>query len=603
MAKEITLSELANTAKSKTVTPASNLKPAQPKRSPEELKMTPGQVAKQLAGKNGRPEKVEDDSVTPPLVENAFSSMYNTIRERKERIENELMPIVRANAEEMALEQQMEDLGIENPNEENENNESTEESNDTSASSDDLDIDKFNIDEDDFLNDDEEEEVAEEVPTNMNDYITDKVNDDEQEEQEPINDSVDGDREDDTKEPEVESEPEDEPQREPEPVKSSKKDSATAKEPENKVVEESGDLDEFMKELDEEDAMKVVDDEEETAEEVRERFKEQLNEIKITKDPIDFNTFSIRRKPVSSSLILSAIQNSRVVKKADWVLFETKRSMRFTECSGPELDTLRKSIDNSNAINGVIDSLKFIYNHVDDANKPGFEAWCKLIRTEDIESMYFGIYKACYSDTNLIPRLCANDICKKTSLIDTKIDDMVKYADDDVKKKFESIKSSDTTTNEDSFKSTLLQISDDVVISYSAPTLYSTFIQFSTLKPEITQKYNEILNTMAYIDGFFSIDRKNRELVPIQIKEYPGNINKTILSKLKVYTEILKSLSNDQYNILTAKLNNLMQAPKITYVYPKVKCPECGKDINEEPIDSMLQLLFTRAQLVQIKSL
>ena len=183
MAKEITLSELANTAKSKTVTPASNLKPAQPKRSPEELKMTPGQVAKQLAGKNGRPEKVEDDSVTPPLVENAFSSMYNTIRERKERIENELMPIVRANAEEMALEQQMEDLGIENPDEENENNESTEESNDTSASSDDLDIDKFNIDEDDFLNDDEEEEVAEEVSTNMNDYITDKVNDDEQEEQ------------------------------------------------------------------------------------------------------------------------------------------------------------------------------------------------------------------------------------------------------------------------------------------------------------------------------------------------------------------------------------------------------------------------------------
>ena len=34
-----------------------------------------------------------------------------------------------------------------------------------------------------------------------------------------------------------------------------------------------------------------------------------------------------------------------------------------------------------------------------------------------------------------------------------------------------------------------------------------------------------------------------------------------------------------------------------------MKCPECGTTIEEENIESVLNLLFTRAQLVQIKSL
>ena len=161
----------------------------------------------------------------------------------------------------------------------------------------------------------------------------------------------------------------------------------------------------------------------------------------------------------------------------------------------------------------------------------------------------------------------------------------------------------DTTTEDNVFESTLMQVSDDIVISYSPATLYSTFIQYSTLKPEITQKYSDVLNTMAYIDGFFSINRDTNELIPIEIKEYPKNFNKTILAKLKVYTGILKSLSSDQYNVLTAKLENLIQVPKVHYVYPESKCPECGATIKEEPIDSVLQLLFTRAQLAQIKSL
>ena len=108
---------------------------------------------------------------------------------------------------------------------------------------------------------------------------------------------------------------------------------------------------------------------------------------------------------------------------------------------------------------------------------------------------------------------------------------------------------------------------------------------------------------MAYIDFFYKIDRDSSELIPIQYKTYPDNLNKTILSRLQVYTGILRSLTNDQYNAVTGKLNNLIEASKITYRHPEVVCPECGKTIEAQPIDSMLSVLFTRAQLAQIRNL
>ena len=363
-----------------------------------------------------------------------------------------------------------------------------------------------------------------------------------------------------------------------------------------------------MKDLEKEDNLNVVDDEDETPEEIREKFKKTLQDVKITSDPIDFAKFKIRKQAVNSNMILNTLKNSRIAKKADWALYYTRKAITFTECSGPELDTLRKNIANANGVNGVITSLRFIYDHIEDANKPSFEQWTKLIRTEDIESLYYGIYRACYSTSNLIARVCGSDTCKKTSLIDTNINDMVVYGEENddhekIKAEFNAILNKDTTTETNVFESTLMQISDGIVISYSPATLYSTFIQFATLRGDITDKYGDLLNIMAYIDGFFSIDRDTMELIPIEIKEYPGNLNKTVLSRLKVFTEILKSLTNDQYNAMIAKLNNIIQTPKITYVYPEVVCPECGEKINSEPVDSMLNLLFTRAQLAQIKSL
>lgn len=378
-------------------------------------------------------------------------------------------------------------------------------------------------------------------------------------------------------------------------------------EPEEKE-EESGSLDDLLNDLgindDEEDEEdEVIDDEDETPEELRERFKESLKNVKITKSDINLSEYSIRKEPVSSAAVLKDINSSKTTKKSDWPLYYSNRNMRFEECGGPELDSLRKTINNSNGVNGVIASLRFVYNHIVDANKKPFEAWAKSIRTEDIESLYFGMYKACYADANLVARADVKDKgCKKTSLIDTNIMDMVKYKDSDVKNKFDNLMQMDTTDPGTKIKSNMMVISDDLAISYSDPTLYSTFIQYAALKPEITEKYSDYLNTMAYIDGFFRIDQVTKQFIPISVKEYPNNLNKTVLTKLKIYIDLLKTLTNDQYNIMKGKLENLIDVSDITYIYPKTVCPECGNEIPEEDIDSILNLLFTRAQLVQVRN-
>ena len=609
MSKEITLEQLAATAKGNDARPNKVKTPESPANGAK--KMTPSEVAESLT-KAGVMKPNEEVITDAPLVDNAFKSMSKTLEERKKWISETMMPIVEENAREMALEAE---LGEEGEPEFVDG----EESSTINTNIPDPVVD-FNFEDGESLSKDDVEE-SDDLFNELDDE-EDPYNGPAQEFEHQQNIEAQAERkyifegkeEEQSKETIVEEQPvveTPEPVKEaaPEPVEEPKKNSdKSSRLVVNEQFQEEGSLDELMKDLDLEDSMNVVDDEDETPEEIREKFKETLKEVKITSDPIDFNKFKIRKQAVNSNFVLSSLQNSRVVKKADWALYHTKRAVTFLECSGPELDTLRKNIANANGVNGVITSLRFIYDHIEDSNKPSFEQWTKLVRTEDIESMYYGIYRACYSNSNLIARVCSSDTCKKTSLIDTNIDDMVVYGEEtdnreEIKAEFKKILNDDTTTENNVFESTLMQISDDIVISYSPATLYSTFIQFATLREEITEKYGDLLNILAYIDGFFTIDRKTMELIPVDIKEYPGNLNKTVLSRLKVFTGILKSLTNDQYNVMTAKLNNIIQNPKITYIYPEVTCPECGATIEQEPVDSMLNLLFTRAQLAQIKSL
>lgn len=571
MAKEITLSDLVNgsgknntSSRSETINTVENMPKASNVVQTSSIK-TARPISIDTLGKNleaQHPEAkktvITEDS---PIVANAFASMTNRLEESKRFIQEEMMPVVIENAKEIALEREIEEM-------------STKEEETKVPELKDI----------DDLEDDDEEDVEYVMPE-YNNYQSESNIVEEEEEVVPEIATV-----------EVIEE-----------VKEVQKETIVKVEDEEDVNDMST-LDDMMKDLeafDEDDDQGIVEVKKETTEEVRERYKASLSHIKITRNPIDLSKFQISKNPVSSSMILkNSISNK---KRCDFPLLHTRRNMTFEECTGPELDVLVKTINNSNGVNGVIATLRFVYNHVIDANKPDFETWCKSIRTEDIESLYFGIYKACYGSTNIVPRTDKktknNNGCGKLSLIDTPINDMIKFNNDEDRKLYTKLMNQDSTTPGDKIKNQLIPISDDFVISYSYPTLYSTFIQYATLDPDIAEKYSTQLNTMAYIDGFYRIDYANQQLVPIAVKEYYNNINKTVLGKLKLYTKILKSLSADQYNIMMATLDTMIDNSKVTFINPKTTCPECGNVIPEEPVDSVLNMLFTRAQLVQVKSL
>lgn len=548
MSKEVTLADLGRqkmvteTTKAPSVNNESNLKP-----------MSLNDIAnamEELHPEEVAAKKASEEKVNSELINDAFSSLEATIERKKQEAEN-FVEMVREAVEE----QKFEEVTVEEevlP----------------------IDDDVMNLD--DILNDLEEEDEDEKKEVK----IVEKINI-------PTSTPV-------------------ETTETPKPIK---------KKQLKKVVEEDeeddDDFDEYQSMLDDLENSDVFDgleeEDEEDEEELKERYRNSVSSIVISKKPIDFSEYKIRQTPISASKLLNDKDINNYKGKADWALCHTGRNMRFVECDGPELDVLRRTLASSSNLNGVVASIKFVYNHIEDANKPTFETWCKTIRTEDIESLYFGLYLATYASSNLIKvdhlKSDYENGCDKSSILDIDPYKMVKYKNDEVKEKFNSIRLSDSTTNDFVLESDMLQISDDYVISFTKGTLYTTFIQYSTLTVAVTEKYSDLLTTMAYINGFYKIDRETKELIPIIIKEYNGNMNKTVMSKLKVYVKILRSLNPDQYSFLTSKLNDIIEDPDISYVIPEVTCPECGETIKETPIVSMLSILFTRVQLAQLKNL
>ena len=363
-------------------------------------------------------------------------------------------------------------------------------------------------------------------------------------------------------------------------------------------------IDQMLKDLEDEEDLADDDDfdvdEAESIEEMRARFRKSITSIVPVKNPVDFSGFKIRKKPISSLNCLKDVDTSK--RKFDWPLLSTGRNITLEECDGAELDVLNKSVNNRNNTNAVIDSIKFIYEHIVDANKPEFGTWTQTICSNDLESLYFALFGACYSDSCFIVKEHNQEGgCNKASLIKyDNVMDLVKFDDDETEEKFNEVRRKDSTSST-RIQTKMHQISDNYVISYRPSTLYSFYIQNSSVSQKLYEKYPEILAMLSFIDEIYKIDRESMELIPIESKEYPNNINKTVMSKVKTLLTILKTLTPDQYSMLSGVLTNANGENKIHYVAPKCECPECNKEIPETNL-SVLQTLFTRAQLAQIKN-
>lgn len=368
------------------------------------------------------------------------------------------------------------------------------------------------------------------------------------------------------------------------------------------------DFDDLLHELEDDDYVSTDSDdddfeneEEEDADEVRKRMVDAVDKeirAKLFVNKFDPTKLKISKKPTSISFALN--YNTTTKSTADFPLYYTQHCSKFKECTGTELQTLQTKIDAGNEMTSVIEAVKFNYDHIIDPNKPAtFEAWAKMVRTEDVESMYFGVYKATYYSSNLMPVTCTH--CNTSNLVKVPVNDMVKPANDDVKAEMDKLFQQDTTFPYPEVKSELIQVSDRLFAAIKPPSIYDAFVQFSSISPENQRKFQLILNLISCIDTFYFLNNEG-ELSPIEIRTDPTNIKKTVTRKVKDYGSLIKTLTADQYATFITKINSLMQDPKISFIIPEVECPKCHKKIPSQPIDSMLRILFTRAQLAQIKN-
>ena len=366
--------------------------------------------------------------------------------------------------------------------------------------------------------------------------------------------------------------------------------------------------DEDMKFLDDENDLDSDEDQKNLVTEIKEKIRSEMNEKFVpVSNKVDFSKFKVAKKPISASKVINHIQQAPI-EAADGVLYNANRAVRMSAFSAMEIQSLDQSnVGRNNYNQFMIDKLRLIYNHLIDANKPAsFEAWMKSMTNDVIDDYFFTAYKATFSNSNIITYSCTDDTCHNIFMNKKNIEDMIKFRNEDVKKKYMDIlHSGNVNTVTTTYETDLYQASDEYAFSLRKPSLYATYIEPSLINEEFMKKYEDLLLLISYIDDIYIIDRENSELIKVDTKPDPRRPDVTVKRKIKSYATIIRSLTSDQLQSLSLATDKYDAAEvdddgnvitDIKYVYPEEICPKCGKVIPEEE-QSPDRMLFMRHQL------
>lgn len=357
----------------------------------------------------------------------------------------------------------------------------------------------------------------------------------------------------------------------------------------------SSDLDDIFKDDDED----TVDDEVVQAA-ITEEIKSKIRPIS---NVINLSEYTVSTKATSGSKVLSQINTTRNSQVGTWVLVNAGRPITMTAMYGDEIEKINPDPDASDLpeFQRQKQIFSIFYDHTVDANKPAtLEAWTKTIPASDIPHLYFTAYKATFSDgANYLPRRCLNGGCNNGFLELTALDSMVKYKDDDAKKRIQDILAMDPTSPDLNIKATLYQVSDNLCISVRTPSIYSMVFEDAVLNKQFKTKYSELTTWISCIEDIYVIDHATKQLIKVTYKIEPNNMARTTNNKYKTYAAILKTLSSDQYINAVNKINDIQaqHIDDVSYGLPATSCPKCGTAIPEDPKVNAVVAFFMRHRL------
>lgn len=363
----------------------------------------------------------------------------------------------------------------------------------------------------------------------------------------------------------------------------------------------------FIKELglDDDDETEVDEsttstDSDEDEDKIIEEIKTQVKEkVAPARKSIDLSKFSISKKAVSAQKIMKmAVKSHQTV--ADWVLYNAEKPLSVYGLSGSEILKLNPENTRRNRLNTFKDIYHIIYDHVIDANKPDFEGWLKTTNFVDLDHIYFALYMATFGNSNFVNVECPK--CKKIFIKDFKIEDMIEYANDDVKEKVRKIVRHDTTSpKKGEYNVDIVQISNNYAFAIRTPSIWNVIIETASLSDKILEKYADLVDVIAYIDTIYVINEATSELIPIDYKIDPNDQAKTSARRVKAFYDVISSLSSEDYFYLRNTVSEYdKNKSDIKYIIPATRCPECSAEIPANKDITADALVFMRHQLAAI---
>ena len=342
-------------------------------------------------------------------------------------------------------------------------------------------------------------------------------------------------------------------------------------------------------------ALDGVPGEESTDDDFESKLKAELNKkLQPVSRKLNLSTTTIVQKPVNVNHLIERTQNknSRVFT---WALMRSGRPITIQSFNATELNVLNSNARNANM---TLEVFRTIWKHIVGAKGDSFEAWCKSTSYFDTNHIWMAIYGACFERSNYLPFSCpkCNDVTVTT---DTPIMDMVNFANDEAKQRFNDIRNmrDDDPAMGNCFAVQLVQVSDDIVIGFREPSIYTSIVENSLYDSEFRRKYSDIINIISYIENIYMID-EDENLRPVSTKEYVNNDSKTAKAKVIQYAKIIRNLSSDEYSTIMANIIEMGKtSDDVSYKMPEITCDHCKATIPSENQDAS-GLVFTRHQLV-----
>lgn len=325
-------------------------------------------------------------------------------------------------------------------------------------------------------------------------------------------------------------------------------------------------------------------------------LRQQLDEVGERKP--DISKFRVRKRPVAFTKVLS----KPVEKKYyEWGLFATGVSISMTPLSAIEMDEINPYTDSANDIGKARTVFSTLYKHLaPECRNMDMEAWLKLLNYQDLNHLFFALYNANFSTSNIIPFSCPK--CKHFYTEKRPIIDMVKFETEADKETFNKIITKDPSMPP-TFEEEIYVANGDYAFGIVIPKIYNSMFEERLLNEGFREKYAGIINISHCISTVYEIDEDNEELIPIQFNTAPNDIVKTYKYRIQGIYKILSKLSAYEFKELQSHIAKYLEENSkdinISYQVPAATCPKCGAEIEAIPMNAQ-ELVFTRHRLIHM---